>query len=288
MTPYEELEARFRELSHLGHAGAILHWDEASMMPPGGGEARAESMALLAAIGHQRLTDPEIGGFLDQAEENTEQLDPWQQANVRAMRRSQRRASAVPESLVRAREIACTRCVQAWRIARANDDWPAVSGLLEEVVGLTVETATALGESLSLAPYDALLDGYEPDARSARVAEVFDDLKSFLPGFLERVLERQETPAPVLGTYRAEQQHALGETMMRALGFDFDRGRLDVSHHPFCGGVPDDTRITTRYKEEDFLGSLMAVLHETGHALYEQGLPPDWRHQPVGWALGVK
>ena len=240
-----------------------------------------------SAIGHQRLTDPEIGGFLDQAEENTEQLDPWQQANVRAMRRSQRRASAVPESLVRAREIACTRCVQAWRIARANDDWPAVSGLLEEVVRLTIETATALGESLSLAPYDALLDGYEPDARSARVAEVFDDLKSFLPGFLERVLERQETPAPVLGTYRAEHQHALGETMMRALGFDFDRGRLDVSHHPFCGGVPDYTRITTRYKEEDFLGSLMAVLHETGHALYAQGLPSDWRHQPVGSALGM-
>ena len=286
MTPYEELEARFRELSHLGHAGAILHWDEASMMPPGGGEARGESMALLAAIGHQRLTDPELGGLLDQAEDAAEQLDPWQQANLRAMRRSQQRASAVPESLVHATQIACTRCVQAWRIARGNDDWPAVRPLLEEVVRLTIEGATALGESFSLAPYDALLDGYEVDTRSAQVTEVFDDLKTFLPELLERVLERQKTPVPVHGPFPPEQQHALGESMMRALGFDFDRGRLDVSHHPFCGGVPDDTRITHRYNE-GFLGSLMAVLHETGHALYEQGLPSDWRHQPVGSALGM-
>ena len=287
MTPYEELEARFRDLSHLGHAGAILHWDEASMMPRGGGEARGESMALLAGITHQRLTHPEIAAFLDEAESSNEQLSPWQQANVRAMRRSHERASAVPESLVRATQIACTRCQQVWRIARGNNDWPAVSVLLEDVVRLTIEAATALGECLSLAPYDALLDGYELDTRSAQVTEVFDDLKTFLPEFLERVLERQKTPVPVPGPFRPDQQHALGETMMRELGFDFDRGRLDVSHHPFCGGVSDDTRITTRYDEENFLESLMAVLHETGHALYQQGLPSDWRHQPVGSALGM-
>ncbi len=287
MTPYEELEERFRELSHLGHARAILNWDEACMMPPGGGEVRGESMALLAAIAHQRLTHPEMGALLDQAEDSDDQLGPWQRANLRVMRRSQRRASAVPESLVRATQIASTRCEQAWRIARGNSDWSTVSPLLEEVVLLTIEAATALGERLSLAPYDALLDGYEHDTRSARVAEVFDDLKNFLPGFLDLVLEHQKTAVPVRGPFSAEQQHALGEVMMRALGFDFDRGRLDVSHHPFCGGVPDDTRITTRYNEEDFLGSLMAVLHETGHALYEQGLPSDWPHQPVGSSLGM-
>ncbi len=167
------------------------------MMPPGGGEARGESMALLAAISHQKLTDPEVGAFLDQAESSDEQLGPWQQANVRAMRRWHRRASALPESLVHATLIATTRCVQAWRIARGNNDWPAVRALLEEVVHLTIEGATALGEVLSLSPYDALLDGHEADTRSPQVTEVFDDLKTFLPGFLERVLERQETPVPV-------------------------------------------------------------------------------------------
>ena len=287
MTPYEELEARFRELGLLGHAQAMLSWDEAAMMPPGGGEARGESMAVMAAIAHQKLTDPRLEALLDQAEGSNEQLDPWQQANVRAMRRSQRRASALPESLVRAKQIATTRCEQVWRVARGNNDWAAVSPLLEEVLRLGIEEATALGESLSLAPYDALLDGYEPDTRSAQVAEVFGDLKAFLPGFLERVLERQQTPVPFGGRFTEPRQRALGEAMMRAIGFDFDRGRLDVSHHPFCGGVPDDTRITTRYNEEDFLESLMAVLHETGHALYQQGLPSHWRHQPVGRALGA-
>jgi carboxypeptidase Taq len=287
VTPYEELEARFRELSHIGHARAILNWDEAAMMPSGGGGVRGESLAVLAAITHQRLTDPEIGALLDRAEDGDEQLGPWQSANVRVMRRSQRRASAVPESLVRATQLASTRCEQGWRVARGNDDWSAVSPLLEEVVRLTIEQGHALGESLSLTPYDALLDGYEPDARAAQVAELFDDLKLFLPEFLDRVLERQEPPVSVQGPFHSEQQHVLGERMMRSVGFDFDRGRLDVSHHPFCGGVPDDTRITTRYNDEDFLGSLMAVLHESGHALYEQGLPSDWRHQPVGEALGM-
>ena len=287
MTPYEELEARCRELSHLRHARAILHWDTASMMPPGGAEARGESMAVMAAMSHQKLTHPDFGALLDLAEASSEQLGPWQHANARAIRRSHQRASAVPESLVRATQIAGHRCEQAWRVARGNNDWPAVSTLLEEVVSLTIEEASALGESLSLEPYDALLDGYGPGTRSAQVTEVFDDLEAFLPAFLERVLERQKTPVPVLGPFRAHEQHALGEVMMRALGFDFDRGRLDVSHHPFCGGVPDDTRITTRYNEDDFIESLMAVLHETGHALYQQGLPSDWRHQPVGWALGA-
>ena len=132
MTPYDELEARCRELSHLRHARAILHWDTASMMPPGGAEARGESMAVMAAMSHQKLTHPDFGALLDLAEASSEQLGPWQHANVRAIRRSHQRASAVPEPFVRATQIAGHRCEQAWRVARGNNDWPAVSTLLEE------------------------------------------------------------------------------------------------------------------------------------------------------------
>ena len=157
VTPYEELEARFREFSHLAHAAYMLHWDEACVMPPGGGEARGESMALLAAISHQGLTHPEIATLLDQAEGSNGQLDSWQRANVRAMRRTQRRATAVPESLVRAKRIACIRCEQTWRVARGNGDWPAVSGLLEEVVRLTIEEGQAITIVISgFAEEDAL------------------------------------------------------------------------------------------------------------------------------------
>ena len=287
MTAYQQLEARFRELSHIRHAQSMLSWDDASMMPAGGGEVRGEALATLAGVVHQMLTTPELAALLDQAESSLGDLDAWQHANLRQMRRAQRRASAVPESLVRAKQIASAQCEQTWRAARPKNDWTSVRGLLEEVVRLSRDEAAALGDHLGLEPYDALLDGYEAETRTAQVAIVFDDLKAFLPDFLGRVLEQQAEPLPLKGPFAHEQQRALGEVMMRALGFDFHHGRLDVSHHPFCGGVPDDTRITTRFNDHDFLESLLAVLHETGHALYQQGLPREWRHQPVGRSLGA-
>lgn len=287
MTPYEQLEVRFEELHHLGHAQAMLSWDEAVMMPRGGGAARGEAMATIAALVHQKLTAPEVGELLDKAEGSNAQLNAWQQANVRAMRRMQVPAVALPESLVRAIQIATTRCQQTWRVAAAANDWDAVVGQLAEVLTLIREQAAALGDTLELEPYDALLDGYESGTRAADVARLFDDLKGFLPDFVARSLERQCEPLPLRGPFPRERQRNLGEEMMRVLGFNFEHGRLDVSHHPFCGGVPDDTRITTRYSDDDFLESLMAVLHETGHALYQQGLPADWRRQPVGDALGA-
>ena len=287
MTAYEQLEARFAELHQIGHAQAMLYWDEAVMMPPGGGQARGEALAALAALTHRTLTAPQVGDLLDVADADSRELNAWQKANLRAMRRMHTRATAVPESLVHATQIATTACQQIWRVARSENDWNAVAGPLAEVLSLAREEAAALGDTLKLAPYDALLDTYEEGTRAADVAQLFDDLRAFLPDMINRVLDRQGAPLPLPGLFPQTRQRALGEEMMRALQFDFARGRLDVSHHPFCGGVPDDTRITTRYSEDDFLESLMAVLHETGHALYQQGLPPTWRRQPVGNCLGA-
>jgi len=287
MTPYAQLEARFAELHQIGHAQAMLYWDEAVMMPAGGGLARGEALAALAALSHRTLTARQVGDLLDKAEADSVALNAWQQANVRAMRRMHTRAVALPEALVHATQIATTACQQIWRVARGENDWDAVAGPLSEVLSLAREEAAALGDTLKLAPYDALLDTYEEGTRVAEVARLFDDLRAFLPDMIDRVVDRQGAPFPLPGPFPKARQRALGEEMMRALQFDFAHGRLDVSHHPFCGGVPDDTRITTRYSEDDFLESLMAVLHETGHALYQQGLPAEWRQQPVGDCLGA-
>lgn len=286
-SPYEQLETRFAELHDLAHAQAMLNWDEAVMMPRSGGAARGEALAALAALSHRTLTAPDIGDLLDKASANGAQLNAWQQANLRSMRRMHTHATALPESLVRATQLATTRCQQIWRTARAENDWSAVAEPLTETVWLAREEAAALGDKLALDPYDAMLDAYEEGTRAADVGRLFDELKSFLPDFIDRVIERQAAPLPLPGPFPPEGQRALGEGMMCALGFDFAHGRLDVSHHPFCGGVPDDTRITTRYSNDEFLESLMAVLHETGHALYQQGLPADWRSQPVGNCLGA-
>lgn len=161
--------------------------------------------------------------------------------------------------------------------------------LMQENLDFSRQQAHLIGESTNLLPYDALIDQYEPGMTSQRITEVFSELKSFLPEFIDRVVEQNSKQELVsLGNhFPIEQQRSLGLKMMQTLGFDFNHGRLDVSHHPFCGGVPDDVRITTRYSENSFIESLMAVLHETGHAMYEQGLPKDWRDQPVGEALGM-
>jgi carboxypeptidase Taq len=133
------------------------------------------------------------------------------------------------------------------------------------------------------------MDAFEPGMQSARIDQIFGELEAFLPGAVEQASERQKSaPAlPVRGHFPIERQRALGLALMAAIGFDFDHGRLDTSHHPFCGGVPDDVRITTRYDEADFTESLMGVLHETGHAKYEQGLPKAVRDLPVGQARSM-
>jgi carboxypeptidase Taq len=155
------------------------------------------------------------------------------------------------------------------------------------VVNAVREEAQAKAAALKLAPYDALMDGYDPDTRMAEVDALFARLNVFLPEFRAQVMEYQATQVhikPLTGHYAVDKQRQLGEVLMRKLGF---AGRLDVSTHPFCGGVPGDVRITTRYSEADFIDALQGVLHETGHALYEQNLSPAWRSQPVGHARGM-
>ena len=285
---YHDLEERFRRLSHIGGAMAILHWDSATMMPPGGAGARAEQLATLTAIHHEQLTDAALAALLDEAE--AADLGPWQAANLGEMRRTWRRAAAVTADLAAAYSRATSASEMAWREARGANDFARVAPLLDEVLRLTREIAAARAEVLGRAPYDALLDGYDPDLRAAEIDAVFSDLETFLPVFIERAEAHQSAgppPVPLAGPFPADIQRTLTERLMDAVGFELEYGRLDVSHHPFTGGVPDDVRITTRYREDDFTESLMAVVHEAGHALYERGLPRDWRDQPVGQSRGM-
>ena len=283
---YAELERRFARLTDLGDARAFLSWDTATMMPEGGAAARADQTATLSALYHELLTPPDMKDLLAAAEE--EELDDWRRANLREMRREWAHAAAVPAALVESLSRASSACETIWREARPAADFARIAESLAEVVRLTREVAARKGEALGLAPYDALLDQYEPDARAAAIDALFADLAAFLPGFLAEALERQSPPPPrPAGPFPEARQRALGLEMMKRLGFDFAHGRLDVSRHPFSGGTADDTRITTRYDEDDFLRGLMGVLHETGHALYEQGLPAAWRRQPVGRARGM-
>ena len=282
---YDALHERYQRIGHLEHAQAMLSWDEATMMPSGGGPARAEALATLVGMIHDLAAAPEIGELAEAAA--NEPLDAWQAANVALIQRRWQRARAVPTDLATALSKAGSLCEQAWRPARGANDWQAVAGQLDEVIGLTRETAQALADALDCSPYDALLDDYEPGLQQADVDPVFDELRAALPALIDRAIANQPPHSAIAGPFSVPPQEQLGRALMAALGFDFERGRLDVSHHPFCGGDPGDTRITTRYNDADFMESMFAVLHETGHALYEQGLPAAWRGQPVGDSRGM-
>ena len=287
MTAYQELEAIHRRIKALDEARGMLHWDMAVLMPENGMAARTEQLAALTRTIHQMKTNPRIGELLDEAGDS---LDTWQRSNLREMRRLWIHATAVDGSLVEAMTRACTTCEMVWRRARVENDFGSVVDPLKEVLARVREIASAKAEQLGVSSYEALLDSYEPGGRTERIDQVFGELAETLPGILDQALsvqgQRGEGCLPV-GDFSAERQRALAVELMTRLGFDFDAGRLDISLHPFCGGVPGDIRITTRYDESDFTRGLMGVLHETGHALYEMGLPEDWRWQPAGDARGM-
>ena len=285
---YKQLEQRFARLGRLRDAQGILHWDRSVMMPAGGAESRAEQLATLDVICHELITDPKVGELLDAA--GGESLADWERANVREMRRDWIHATAVGTALIEAKSRACSACEMAWREARPKADYAMVLPYLEEVLRLTIEAGKAKAARFGTSAYDALLDEFEPAARSADIDPVFDAYAAFLPEFLDQVLARQAREPAVVeprGPFPLDRQRALGLRVMQILGFDFHHGRLDVSLHPFTGGASGDQRITTRYSEADFTSALMGTIHETGHALYEQHLPNAWRHQPVGGSRGM-
>ena len=287
-TAYAALKSRFAEIEKLNEAASILHWDRAAVMPDGGAESRAVQLALLARLSFERSIDPEIADLIAAAKEGP--LEGFDVANLSEMDHHYTRVAALPADLIEAMSLAESRTEMLWRTARDESDFSMLAPKLAELLGLVREKARILSDALGLSPYDALLDGFDQGRRAAEIDLVFDDLAAFLPPFLEDVLARQASGPEIIhpeGPFDEGIQKALGIKVMGLLGFDFRHGRLDESHHPFSGGTPDDCRITTRYDPLDFTSSLMGVIHETGHALYEQGLPQAWRHQPVGSSLGM-
>jgi carboxypeptidase Taq len=290
MTAYNTLEAKFRRLGAVEEAIAILRWDAAAMMPPGGAVARTEQLASLRGIAHRLLAAPEIADLLDAAEAAAGPLGPWPRANLREMRRRWRHAAAVPGDLIEASSRARSESEVVWRIARPANDFAMALPGLERVLELTREVAVAKAEALGTRPYEALLDQYEPGLSTSTIDTLFGEIAGFLPTLLEAALAkhalRPALPEPQ-GPFPIALQRRAALTLMERIGFDFGHGRLDESAHPFCGGTPDDVRLTTRYDETDLAKALMGTLHETGHAMYKRGLPAEWRLQPVGMARGM-
>lgn len=289
---YGSLEARFRRVGRLKDVRQLLGWDQRVMMPAGASALRADHLAELEVMAQDILLAPDLPDLLAAAEAAFEQAgapDPWQRANLREMRRAVQQAKAVPADLLIARARALAAGEMAWRTARAENCFAAFVAPLQRVIAVTRDLADALAVPLGCGRYDALLDQYEPGATRAAIDPLFADLAAFIPAILPDIQARQAAaPAPrPQAVVPTDRQAEAGRALAAYLGFDFHRGRLDESLHPFTSGAGGDTRITTRYWPSNPLSGLLAVAHETGHALYEAGLPADWRAQPVGRARGM-
>jgi carboxypeptidase Taq len=288
MTNYQKLESRFLQISRLENARSILGWDEAVMMPPGSSDSRNQTLAELALVIQNLVTSPEVGEWIGGSEASTE-LSAGQAANLREMKRIYIENTSIPPELNQKLVLAKMNSEQKWRTMRAENDWKSFMPYLQETLALTREMLQGVAAKRGLPVYDTALSMYSNGLTTSVVENLFFELKSFLPGVIGTVVEKQKTEKVLIpdGKFPMQAQKALGKELMGALGFSFDIGRLDESHHPFCGGTPRDVRITTRYSETDFLPALMGVLHETGHAMYEQHLPSTWLGQPAGNAAGM-
>ena len=281
---YDALSNTWQRLHRFGHLQAIASWDRSALMPLDGNAARASAMAEMDGLLHGIRTDPQLAVNFEGA--NGETLDDIQRANLREMRRDWRNANALPATLVQAQSLAIARCEHAWRTQRPANDWAGFLGNFREVLKLAREQAQRLADYTGMGPHDALMDIYEPGMTGEIVDQLFGGLQQWLPDLVRQVRAKQsrETVHEPIGPFPRAAQYAMGIEVMSLLGFDFGAGRLDESAHPFCGGVPEDTRLTTRYREDNFVGSLWGIIHETGHGRYEQNLPRAWLGQPVAWA----
>jgi carboxypeptidase Taq len=283
---YDELMRRSREASLLGSCAELLGWDELTYMPAGGAANRAEQMALLAGLQHERATDPRIGDLLAAVEGSdlVADADSISAANVRELRRYYGRQVRLPRSLVEETARVTSLAQQEWAAARQDDDYARFQPWLERVLALRCREAefAEIGDV-----YDALLDEYDPGTRRGEIARLFGELRRELTPLLDALIgaPRQPDRSILRRAYPVERQRQFGEMAAAAVGFDFHAGRLDVTVHPFFSTVgPGDCRITCRFDPCDFRAGLFGILHETGHGLYEQGLDPAHNGTPIGEA----
>jgi carboxypeptidase Taq len=265
-------------LADLGGAAALSGWDRETLMPPGGAEGRAQQLGTLAALHHRELVREDAGAALEALAADPE-LDEEARAMVRVAARERDRATGVPEDLVRAVSEACSRCVTAWITARPAGDLPAFLAALRPVVELKRREAEAIGGDGE--PYDALLEGFEPGARAATVAPVLADLRERLAPLVARAADRAPAALPPR-TWAEDAQMALAHEVAARVGFDASAGVIARSAHPFTTTTHHgDVRFTTRLDPLDPIGNITAVLHEAGHALYEQGFPTETARTPL-------
>ncbi|MCL4503376.1 MAG: carboxypeptidase M32, partial [Deltaproteobacteria bacterium] len=293
MTPqdaYAWLRQHNLETSHLGSIGHLLGWDQRTQIPPKGHDHRHVQFAMLAKWLHQRETDPRLGEMLAAVEGSELVRDPLsvEAVNVREWRRDYDRATKIPQDLAVALAQASSEGETVWERTRADSDWQTFQPFLSRIIDLKRQEAEALGYEQE--SYDALLDDYEPGETAAVLAPLLAQLRDGLIRLLSalRASSRQPDPTSLHRRFPRSDQERFVRMAAAKIGYDLQAGRIDPTAHPFSTGIgPGDVRITTRYDDNCFSTAFFSVLHETGHALYDQGLPVEHWGTPMGEAVSL-
>jgi carboxypeptidase Taq len=279
---YQKLKNHLTMIGDLGKAASILSWEREAMMPPHANEERSKVMATLGTLIHEKATIPEMKDWIAQAVQ--EVSDPWDVRNMELIHENYVLETSLPTDLVYALEEAQGKCVTIWRNAKQENDWKKTAPALGELFALVKEKTAIYGELLNCDPYDAILSRNARGNRRETIDPLFTHLRHELPPLVQAIAERQKNSGGSLKNFKIPiaAQKEIGRDLAQQLGYSFERGRLDTTTHPFSGGTAQDSRITTRYSEENPFSSLDGIIHETGHALYSQNLPVNWDSQPIG------
>ncbi|MGE0431127.1 MAG: carboxypeptidase M32 [Planctomycetota bacterium] len=290
---YNELIKLTREANLLGTSAGLLGWDQEVKMPPKGQKFRGEQLALLARLSHQMRTNPKIGELLAVCEDDTAAMsDPHGDVatNVRELRRGYDRQTKLPAELVEEFAKVTSEAKSVWAEARKEKNFAKFQPHLAKVVELTRRKAECFGWPEGGEPWDALADQFEPGSTAKDVTAVFTPLRERLVKLLQELMGGSKKPANAFNEVKLpiDQQEKFVRMIVAQLGFDFDAGRLDTSTHPFCGGTHCfDVRMTTRFHEDNLNDAIGSTMHETGHGLYEQGLPSAGIGLPTGDSVSL-
>ena len=289
MASYATFIERVKDIHKFGAIQGHLGWDQETIMPVKGSKSRSEIMSWLAKEQHTRITNSEFAEMIDTLESDNS-LDDDQRANVREVRRRYDKAVKLPSEFVAEFALARSQALVAWQEARAESDFAKFKPHLAKLVAMTNEKIDYYG--VKDTRYDVLLDEYEFGMKVSDYDPLFAGLKSKLVPLLHKIMAAKKvTPDPTLPSemsFPVDAQTEFCKLVSSATGFDFEAGRMDASTHPFSAGLwPGDTRFTTRFDEKDPFSCLYAVMHETGHALYEQGLDANHSFTPRGDAVSL-
>jgi len=287
---FAEVCGHARRAAVLASVESLLGWDEQTYLPPQAGGYRAEQVAALAGLVHRLRAEPAYGERIARLASGplARSGPPEIAGTIRLLERDFTKQARLPARLVEELARTCVEAQQAWRAARAESSWDTLHPWLERVFALKREQAAC--QLPDNDPYDALLDDYEPGASWAAIADRFDRLRGEIVRLVQDCVHaaRRPDPAVLHGWFPVEAQQRFVQAVAERIGFDFTRGRLDTTAHPFCSTMgPDDCRITTRWDERFLPTALYGVLHEAGHGLYEQGLPREWFGLPPGEAASL-